>query len=527
MVIVTLTFRCAKDYNPFESMTNVQVHLAPESCSQRIRDNDTLLIFTTETLSVYTTVREKIDSIKFHADNNRLQNDIVLHPPFSTDVNKFLVSFPDTGMHAISVTAFRSDNSISTIGPLTFHVASPLKQDSIFSAYGAPVSLSTPPVGDDDVYYWWTFGTATGDTMQSPFNHIDDPAPDNILPGKKGVGYLWISDTGLKNFSTVSSFSYEFYRAGAPVIKCTNKGLRSIDTVVSTDTMVFTVQVLDSSGVGLKLVEIAGSPVVTSDNLTYSFVFTGMKSYTAANPKPVTVRAVNNVNDSTVRTFYCFFEQTGPRPDLVRLTLVNPKSSLTTSQGSLNYAVTVNKYTPDTVNVRILLNKQIVKTQTVTDSVKTIFSGIVLTPGAGIDTITTQALIHGQNSADTSTFVTKNPNYVDRTPPEIVLIAINGKAYQPSANILYDLPKTDSTLVISVMTFDNESIIDSVNLTDRSKKLIPMPYNASSYSYVTSPIKFVATGAAPGRNMVFTLTVENRARLTTPQVTITIAKSTL
>ena len=274
------------------------MYIAPESSSQRVRDNDTLLIFTTETLAVYTTVRERIDSIKFHADNNRLQNDITLTPPFSADAIKFLFSFSDTGSHAVVVTAFRSDKLTSSVGPLTFHVKSPLKQNDIDTVLGASLMLSTLPVGDDDVYYWWSFGTSTNDTLPpSTIPHIEYPPPSNVEIGQKMTGYLWVTDTSGKQASPASTFSFLFYRPAKPVILCTNKGLFGDSVVVNNDTLVFSVQVIDSSGVGLKLVEIAGTPVVSSGNLIFSEAFTGIKAYTAANPKQVRVMAVNNVND--------------------------------------------------------------------------------------------------------------------------------------------------------------------------------------------------------------------------------------
>lgn len=512
--IVTAALQCQKDYNPFENMANAQIHLSPEACSKRIRDNDTLSIFTRETLAVYVTVREKIDSIVARAENNRLWNDTVLRPPFAPGNYLFPLSYPDTGRHVVTIAAYRANNTVDTAGPFSYYICSPLKQDSIFSAYGASVRLSTPPVGDDDVYYWWSFGAARGDTVQWFSSHYDGAqVPDSVTIGVRTTGYLWVTDTAEKFLSTKSSFSYEFYRPAAPVIKCTNKGLRG-DTVISGDTLVFSVQVIDSSGVGIRSVEIAGTPVTSSDNLNYSIVYSGMNAFSPAAPKVVTVIAVNNLNDSTVHTYYCFYEAT-ILPDLVRLTLINPTSSLTTTQSSIPFLISVSKYTPDTVSVHAFQNKQALKTQTVTDSVKTFAWVLTLIPGP--DTIMAEAMIHGQKYADTTIIITQDPTYRDTSAPMIVLITINGKLYTGNPFVLL---ASETSVVLSVMTFDNESGISSVTLYN-GLKAVPMTYNLLLFSWISNSISFTSLGA---NQMNLTLTVKNNAGKTTTK-SITVKKN--
>jgi hypothetical protein len=510
--------QCQKDYNPFENTANVQIHVSPEACSQRIRDNDTLGIFTTETLAVYATVREKIDSIVVRADDNRFWSKNVLKPPFTPDNYLFPLSFSDTGLHTVTVTAYRENNTVSTAGPFVYYVRSPLKQNDIFSAYGAPVDFSTPPVGDDDVYYWWSFGNALGDTiLPSPFNHIESQHPALIAIGVKKTGYLWVTDTAGKFPSSASTFSYEFYRPALPVIKCTNKGLRG-DTVVSGDTLVFSVEVIDSSGVGMRSVEINGVGVTSTDNLNYSVVYSGMKAFTAGVPKVVKVKAVNNLSDSTVHTYYCYYESTGPLPELVRITLVNPTSSITTTQGSIPFIISVNKYTPDTVSVQVLQNSQLQRTQTVADSVKTLVW--VLTLAQGRNTVAVNAMIGSQMYADTSIVITRDPAYRDTTPPQILLITINGKVFNENPFVL---AQSEQSVVLTVTAFDNESGVASVTLANGMKS-IPMTYNLSLLSWTSNSIPFLSTGPSANNQMYLTLTVRNNAGKSVMRV-ITITKN--
>jgi hypothetical protein len=514
---------CQKDYNPFENYANAQIHISPDASSRRIRDNDTLAIFTRETLAVYITVLEKIDSIVIQAPNNRLWHDTVLRPPFSPDNYLFQLSYPDTGWHAVTASAYRANGTVFTAGPFTYYVVSPLKQDSMFCPYGVDTTLSTPPVGDIDVYYWWSFGTGPNDTVQSPFNHIDARLPDSVKIGVKMTGYLWVTDTAEKISSPASTFSYEFYRPAAPVIKCTNKGLLGDSVISGSDTLVFNVEVIDSSRVGIRSVVINGVPVTSTDNLDYSVVYTGMKAYLPpAAPKAVTVIAVNNVNDSTVHTFYCLYEPNGTLPDLVRLTFINPTSSITTTQSSIPLLIGVNKYTQDTVTVRAFLDTQSLapKTQIVTDSFKTLVWVPQQLP-TGRDTITVNALIHGQKYAADTIIITQDPAYKDTSAPEILSIAINGRPYTTGTQ--FALLPSDTSVKVTVVAFDNESGIDSVKVVSGAKSY-PMAYNLSLLSWSSASIPFTGAGATVRKTMLLTLTVKNNAGKTTLKV-ITITKN--
>jgi hypothetical protein len=517
------SLHCQKDYNPFENITNAQIHVSPEASSRRIRDNDTLSIFTRETLAVNVTVREKIDSIVVIARGNRLWSDTVLRPPFTPDNYLFQLSYPDTGWHAVTASAYRVNGTAFTAGPFSYYVGSPLHQDSLFYPYGVDTTLSTPPVGDIDVYYWWSFGTGPNDTVQSPFNHIDTRLPDSVKIGVKMTGYLWVTDTAEKISSPASTFSYEFYRPAVPVIKCTNKGLLGDSVISGSDTLVFNVEVIDSSRVGIRSVVINGVSVTTTDNLDYSVVYTGMKAYLPpAEPKVVTVVAVNNLNDSTVNTFYCLYEPNGTLPDLVRLTFINPTTSITTTQSSIPLLIGVNKYTQDTVTVRAFLDTQSLtpKTQIVTDTFKTLVWVPQQLP-TGRDTITVNALIHGQKYAADTIIITQDPAYKDTSPPEILSITINGRPYTTGTS--FALLPSDTSVKVTVVAFDNESGIDSVKVVSGVKSY-PLAYNLSLLSWSSASIPFAGAGATVRKTMLLTLTVKNNAGKTNPKV-ITITKN--
>ncbi|MGB7568115.1 MAG: hypothetical protein WBM07_09655, partial [Chitinivibrionales bacterium] len=95
-IVLGIMLQCSRDYNPFENYANAQVTVNPVASSANIREGDTLNIFTTETLAVFTSVREKIDSFIVQADGNRYwSGDTTIKPPFSVNY-LFLLSYADT-----------------------------------------------------------------------------------------------------------------------------------------------------------------------------------------------------------------------------------------------------------------------------------------------------------------------------------------------------------------------------------------------------------------------------------------------
>jgi hypothetical protein len=512
---------CVKDYDPFENIANTQIYLASDQCSPRIKNNQPLSIFTAETLALYSTAREKIDSIVVRADNNRLWTKVVMSAPLAVGNYLFPLSFADTGWDTITATAFRSNNTTVEAGPFKYHVTSPLKQDSIMSPQGVAYNFSTVPVGDNDVYYWWSFGTAPGDTIMSPFPHFDVEPPSGIAVGKTGTGYLWVTDTSEKIRSPATAFVFEFYKPALPLIKCVNNGLTG-DTLICSDTLVFSVQIIDSSQVGIKQVEIGGASATTTDNITYSMVYYGMIGYTQKNPKAVRVAAINNVGDSAVQTYYCYYNSNGPAPELVRLTLVNPTSSITTRLDSIVFAVHVDNFTSDTVSVKVIDNGSTIgKQEKTNDSAITDIWYLPLSQNQ-LNGMTVQASLGGTVCASTTIGITQNASFKDTTAPQIIWTTINGKLYTPGT--VDTLSLLEDSVRIAVMAFDNESGIDSVTLKNGSKPVV-MNYYLAGFYWTSDKIAYspAAGTTAGGKRMSLNLTIINKAAVS-KQESILITK---
>ena len=207
MLIAACVLQCAKDYNPFENYLNAQVLVSPDSCSFDVA-GDTVPIFSTQTIALYTVVREKIDSFSLHADNNRYWTDTTITPPFKKAMYFFSLSFYDTGKTTVSVTThWTNREDFSMTPPLSLVVRSPLAQKDIVTTVGAPCTLSTPSIGDRDIYYYWSF---VSDTIKSPFSNNPDEYPTIAMVGTMQTGMLWVADTLGRYQSPACPFSFQF-----------------------------------------------------------------------------------------------------------------------------------------------------------------------------------------------------------------------------------------------------------------------------------------------------------------------------
>jgi|GEM_PF-5023028 hypothetical protein len=513
--------QCAKDYNPFENFSNANALVLPSASSKAISEGDTLIIFTTETLAVYTSVREKIDSFRVAATGNMYFGDTVVRPPFTKDNYLFQVSYADTGRVFINVTTYRSNRDSSSLAtPVSSYVRSPLWQDSIHKILGSPCTLSTAPVGDDDVLYVWAFGKDTVVGITS--NTYPDPYPllRHIQVGKTDTGYLWVSDLHEQFRSPAVMFTYLFYQPSPPKIKCTNKGLQD-DTVITGDTtLTFTFEVIDSSGQGLDSVNLSGTHPKTSDSVTFYATFVGMKQYSNQNPKVEIITATNKIGQTTIDTFYLCYVDTGLHGDLVLFRLVNPPApTLTTRLDTLLYNVDVVNYSQNAVSVSTVVHGAGGKQSSLTPIYS--FSDSVhkctwLVPLAlGSDTIQTEAAIPDRGySAETTLVIQRSLLAPDTTPPEIVAITINGETYplgqDPTTAFVVDSPSA----IVAVYTIDNESGIASVTMTEVASvgsavgigPAIPMTsVTSENYEWVSSPVAFGAK-----LTMVLMITVKNK-----------------
>jgi hypothetical protein len=514
VIAAFIVLQCTNDYNPFENYSNAQAYVLPEACSKKIREGDTLNIFSTETLAVYTAVREKIDSFRIDAKGNRYWPDTTILKPSDKNNQIFLLSFWDTGRVEINVTTYRSNNTtVSLPAPLSYYVRSPLKQNNISAVLNAACTLSTQPVGDEDVLYIWRFGKDTLPGVASSTFLNFSKYLLHIQVGKTDTGSLWITDFRQEFRSPSTRFTYLFYQPSPPKIKCTTKGLHGDTVITGEDTLIFTFQVIDSSGQGLARVDLPGAQLQSLDSTTFYTTLTGMKQYSKQAPKVEIITATNKIGQTTVDTFYLCYEATGPHGDLVKFRLVNPpEPALNTRVDTLLYVMYVDNYSQNLVSVNTMVTGplgntiNLVPVYSFSDSMHRCVWLVPLVKGT--NSVQTVASIPDRSySAETTLVIVRNPLAVDTTPPVITEILINGIKYPLALDQKIPFAVDSPTVIVTVSALDNESGIASVAMAEvpsaGTAGLITMTYK--NFEWVSSPIAF-------GTRVSFTLriTVKNK-----------------
>ena len=524
---------CVHDYNPFDDYANAQAGILFSACSKNIRDGNALDIFTSETLAIYTAVREKIDSVKVHAGAiNRYWSDTTFAPPFK-DSMVLLLSFWDTGSAAITISTYRSNQTVASLpAPLIFRVRSTLKQDPLMAVFNSPCTLSTPALGDNsDLLYVWLFGKDTVVGIASnTYSNFWGKLP-HLEIGKTDTGFLWVEDFKHKHFSPVTTFTYLFQKPAPPSIVCVNPGSQG-DTVVTGDTtFTFKFQIIDSSGQGLDSVDVSGERPQVSNDGTFFVNISGMGQYSAANPEIKIVTAINKMGYTAIDTFYLSYAHSAPHnSDLIAFTLINPSTpTLTTGLDSFSYAVTVSNYSQNPAFV--------VSTVTGPDGKSVTlpmigFSGVndtcrwTVPLEVGSDTILTLASIPQRNFvAETTVVLRRAVNIVDTTRPQITAIYVNDSLFPLARDSTWVMPIDSPNVVVKVFAEDNESGIDTVTITDTSNiaLAIAMTKDSNRIDWQSAPIAF----GSPGSIMTLRITVKSKSLAPTNTTARTIRLSNI
>ena len=524
---------CTHDYNPFDNYSNAQAGLFPSACSKKIRDGYTLDIFTTETLAVYTSVREKIDSVCIHTDRNRYWSDTTFLPPLK-DSMVLLLSFWDTGNVEINISTYRSNHTVSTLSPpLSFHVRSPLTRKDISVVFGQPCTLSTVRLGDNNnIFYVWEFGKDTVLSVIS--NRYSNPYPNlkHVEVGKTGTGYLWVSDFLGKFRSPSTTFNYLFWEPAPPSIKCINPGL-SNDTVITGDTtLVFKFQIIDSSGTGLDSVNLSGERPQMSNDGTYFENIDSMYQYAPEHPKFEIVTATNQLSQTTVDTFFLCFEASGPHNnDMVAFKLINPLNpTLTTRLEILYYSVNISNFSQDTAYVSTMVtnsNGRRIDLPSIVFSASNDTCRWTVPLDTGYNTIKTLVTIPDREfAAETTIVIQRNPGITDTTRPEITAIYVNDSAYLLTWDSTKVFPVDSLNVIVKVFAIDNESGIASVTITDTSSIAPPIAMTKvpnENNEWVSAPISFGSAGSI----MKLRITVKSNALTPTNTTTRNITVSNI
>jgi hypothetical protein len=189
LVSVLMYVVCTEYPNPFldKSLSKATAD------NKSFQNGDTVLIFSSETISVVTYLREYIKEVSVHIDSNRFWSspDTVFHEEdLTTEPIIIPISFYDTGWNKIIIsTKFKNDETKTEIDSL--FAQSPLFQYAIVAVPGDSIHLKTNSVMDDrDVFYVWDFQDGT------PEINRHNPKFDFVLKNafSKPQGKLYVTD---------------------------------------------------------------------------------------------------------------------------------------------------------------------------------------------------------------------------------------------------------------------------------------------------------------------------------------------
>ncbi len=214
-VCALLFLFCTGDYNPFGDSS-----IAKAMIFTRLNNNDSLSIFSTETLNVKCSAVDKIKNFRVQVTKNRFFSDTTIsYQQFdlSSLVSfNFLLSFYDTGLTTIKVTTLRKNGDIVD-DSIRFYLYQPLKVRNTGEVPDSRIKLISVPVPDNKVIYHWKFEKLK--EIKTGIAHIDTVIKSIPSAGK---GTLWVTDLHENYASPSVPFTFSFSDTNQPVIECLN-----------------------------------------------------------------------------------------------------------------------------------------------------------------------------------------------------------------------------------------------------------------------------------------------------------------
>ncbi|MBN1760313.1 MAG: hypothetical protein JW863_18440, partial [Chitinispirillaceae bacterium] len=452
--VLTILF-CTDDYNPFKDPSNARMFI-----SGSFGDGDTIVLFSTETLSVVIGVPGLADSFSVTASANRLfdggsriitdaVNGALGNGPF-----RFFISMYDTGRQEIRFVLRRTDGEI-TATTISCYVRMPLLPHVVTGSYGAEVSLITEGVKDRDVIYKWDFGRGTVITTTRP-----ETTAVLYTSGTEHYGLLKVTDGYVE--SPPVSFDYALFDSIGPIIDLLEElYLVSGDTIVTPDTLFFFRVVIKDRGTGgVDSASINGKPFDLVDDSLYTTIINRMD--TVSTSLRMTLFAIDNFqyyNDTSV-TFHIRFDP-GARPlSGLRLFLwVPPQDSTVFTARTKNLLGTIEHVAGDAIDTRLLItvNGEEVYDDTLVGKGSVDWVAPV-TFSDSVNVLVIKAFNHqGDSLAGLQRLVRVQTASEDTAPPVIVAVLVGGE----HAN---GLSVAASTVRMRVLAFDAAGEIERVEI---------------------------------------------------------------
>jgi hypothetical protein len=354
LLLVVHLLSC-NDYNPFENMDNVDLKIRNSASSISVRD--TFEIFSTESLTVYPTVFEKIDSFSVVSNGNRLKSFqyVTIVKPQAGD-RRFYFSWNDTGNTSVTIKVYRSDGE-SFSRSYDCYCISPLFQDSITCEVGSACTLYTKSLHDQSIQYHWYFGDFFGKQIGYNSFKAGIALPVEFRSGSiQGKGSLWVTDTNGCS-SPKSQFSYNFTDNHPPLLAAiSGKVSENGDTIITGDSLfLFRMRVMDDGGI--RNVTFNGSDYddreIAAEGEIFTKIVTDMYRFTQDIPAIITVGATDNSGKYSSKRIVVVYNNDGPKTESIILRIVNPGPSPSpVVDSTIDVIYSLYNYSSDTVFVK-------------------------------------------------------------------------------------------------------------------------------------------------------------------------------
>ncbi len=452
--LVTGFLFCTDDYNPF-SIENASLHIYEKSFS----DNDSISIFSTETLQVIVSVREKVDSFTIHAKENRYWTDTTIRKLHTPEIHTFTFSFRDVGNQKIKINTYRSNGDILT-DTFQLYTYTPLNPNNLGNVhFGKKINLKTNPVKDKDILYKWRLGD---------FEIVSSKADTSVLfhqNNLSNIGKLWVYDYRREIYSPVFEFSYNFVDSLPPSITLATEGFEDKDTIrVSEDVFAITFKITDQQ---LRLVDFAEINEDTFDiinprNNTYTKIIRNIKK---RNSVPLEVRAIDNKinNNDTTRVYTILYDSSAGKAKTtkIRYGTLESTDTIFVFQRENNIFGFVEDHIHSTVSVSAEINgkkfKDTISVDPKNGEGKWSWQKVQLSKKENLNPLKVSCYDSlGKLLAERTFYLVYDPNGKDETPPVIYSISFDGVS--GGKNLFYT---QKDTLLLKITAFDEGSGIKS------------------------------------------------------------------
>lgn len=441
VVLLLFVITCSNQSNPFLNKADSIAKII----SRNALNTDTVEIFSTQKFLAHVYLREHIDSIKVHVDNNRLQSQspVVRHGDITGELS-FQYSFFATGKQTIHLVSYVNNGDI-VIDSCTLYAVSPLRQKSISGKAGDSLFLSTPPV-DDQVMYVWNLqnGTVVKETMASVGIKLT-----NDFTGRSGE--LYVEDLyGFRSPSHIFGISSSADTESQMSIFCLHDSIVA-DSVYSKKTE-FKFTVIVTGANQLKSARVNDIPFDDSLKAGESFVLSRYlyNLDTLDSPVKMDVLVSDNKGNIANKIWLIHFVKMNPL-----ISIYSPaQDSMTTASSFTDVRGTViNNQHYDKLYLLALKNGNVTDSAVVTPQKATFFLNVPLADYSNHITLELYAdsLMIGSKYDVADFHVYYNPAYIDTTAPQIRSVRCNDELVVDSM-----ISRTD-TLRMAIDAVDNSN----------------------------------------------------------------------